>query len=330
MPCFHPTHGFVDPARGFSVVARGAHCVPVTFACGKCIGCQNDRIRDWQSRFSLDLQVVGEGMFVTLTYAPEFLPPDGGLSRDHPAAFMHSLRDALRRRCRVSGGTPPVLSYMLVGEYGSETLRAHYHFIILGLWPDDAVAFSRSKGDHLLYRSAFVEACWPHGHVDIGRLLPGSIRYVAHGHVGKENRLAEAFNYCLPHPVTGELFDVARPFSSVSNRPGVGSVWFDKFERDVFPSDVLIVDGERVPVPRYFSKKLRGRYLNKGSVRPSLSETVEELRGRLLDADDLSPFLEAREARSLSPERRFNSTPERLSVREESAFLKRRLLKREL
>ena len=40
----------------------------------------------------------------------------------------------------------------------------------------------------------------------------------------------------------------------MSKRPAIGKEWYDKFKQDCYPSDYLIQDGRKVPVPKYYDK----------------------------------------------------------------------------
>lgn len=88
----------------------------------------------------------------------------------------------------------------------------------------------------------------------------------------------------------------------MSRRPGIGSEWYDRYSCDAFPSDFLVVDGSKRPVPRYYTNKLE-----------------EEAKKAIKDK---------RKARA--EENSANSTPERLAVREEVLNLKVKRLEREM
>lgn len=63
----------------------------------------------------------------TLTYAPEFLPPNGDVSREDSTGFRKRLQVEMQRkfsiRVRVWGPA----------EYGDQSMRPHYHFILYGV-----------------------------------------------------------------------------------------------------------------------------------------------------------------------------------------------------
>lgn len=104
-------------------------------------------------------------------------------------------------------------------------------------------------------------------------------------------------------------------FALMSSRPGIAGEWFNKFEGDVFPSDFLVIDARKVPVPKFFSEKLKGR---NGDA------------SRLREIDDLTPYRDRRRAESRTPQRVENRTKERLAVRKEVAMSRLKNLKRDV
>lgn len=58
------------------------------------------------------------------------------------------------------------------------------------------------------------------------------------------------------HPHTGELVQVRPEFIVMSRMPGIGYSWFQKFKGDAFPSDFLVVEGRKRPVPPYYLRLL--------------------------------------------------------------------------
>lgn len=88
----------------------------------------------------------------------------------------------------------------------------------------------------------------------------------------------------------------------MSRRPGIGSDWYDQFACDVFPSDFLVIDGKKRPVPRYYTNKL--------------------------DEETKKAIKEKRVARA--EEHAEDSTEERLAVREEVLRLRVERLAREM
>ena len=53
-------------------------------------------------------------------------------------------------------------------------------------------------------------------------------------------------------PETGEMHSVKPEYSTMSRRPGIGKGWFDKYKKDVYPRDYLIVNGQKTRPPKYY------------------------------------------------------------------------------
>ena len=123
MACYNPMFGIRDSCdvtkNGFPVIhlIRGLNVKDpetiermkeqntVLIPCGKCIGCRLDNARSWADRMILELDHTKKSVFVTLTYADEFLPEfrdlnDAGASasplvKSELSAFMKRLRENL-------------------------------------------------------------------------------------------------------------------------------------------------------------------------------------------------------------------------------------------
>lgn len=245
--------------------------------------------------------------FVTLTFADEHLPDDYSIHVRDIQLFMKRLRKALgHNRVR----------FFACGEYGDAGGRPHYHLLLFGYDFPDRTLWRRSSSGELLYRSAFLEKLWPFGHCEIGAVTTQSINYVARYILKKVNGEASEDHYYRIHPLTGEYVKVNPEFITMSSKPGIGSTWFDRFQSDAFPSDFVIIDGVKRPIPRYYMKKLISKESKTGDL-PVFTRESSRVQGKRLQ-------------RAASPRSKANNTPERLATREESATLKVARLKREL
>lgn len=62
------------------------------------------------------------------------------------------------------------------------------------------------------------------------------------------------------NPETGEVSNLASPFSRMSRRPAIGSAWVQAHgETDAFRHDNVVVAGKIRKLPRYYERKLRER-----------------------------------------------------------------------
>ena len=56
---------------------------------------------------------------------------------------------------------------------------------------------------------------------------------------------------------TGEILDRKPEYCTMSRSPGIAHWWYEKYKDDVYPSDVVVVNGTKVKPPRYYDNKLR-------------------------------------------------------------------------
>lgn len=244
--------------RKFGITFSGTRALiegsKVMLPCGVCLGCRVDRAAGWAIRSNHEAKMVQsegrESAFITLTFDDEHLPDDNSLRKFHFQNFMKRLRKAI---------APLKVRYLACGEYGSKKGRAHYHAILFGYgFPDRKVWRQTERGERV-YVSAQLTELWPFGFHEIGSVTFQSSRYVA-AYVMKKRSPGKGDKYddfyVRSSPVTGEVVEVEPEFQLVSNDPGLGKTWFDKFKADVYPSDFVIVDGKRHKVPRFYDKQL--------------------------------------------------------------------------
>lgn len=243
-------------------------------------------------------QTHRESCFVTLTYSDEHLPPGGTLVVAHFQAFMKRLRKQAGRRIR----------FFHCGEYGENTWRPHYHALLFGLWPADATKLpGKSKSGSDQWRSESLEKIWGLGNVTIGTVNFESAAYVARYILKKVNGQQAESHYTRVDLDTGEIHKLQPEYTTMSRRPGIGAEWFQKFHSEVFPADEVIARGHPSKPPRFYDK------LHK-RMSPSDLDEIKALR--MLNGS--------------SKQNRWNSTSERLKVRETVAKAKTSLYKRDL
>lgn len=96
--------------------------------CGQCMPCRINKRRVWSARILLEEATTPAlCWFVTLTYDDENLPLT-------PDAIPTLLKKATSQWVQNQRKAIPDFRYYLVGEYGSITLRPHYH---LAIFPQD-------------------------------------------------------------------------------------------------------------------------------------------------------------------------------------------------
>lgn len=145
------------------------------------------------------------------------------------------------------------LRYFHCGEYGEKSLRPHYHAIIFGHDFADKKHHTTINGNPL-YTSKHLENLWTHGHCLIGAATFESAAYVARYVTKKITGPKALDHYNQVDYETGEILTERIPeYVTMSRRPGVGKMWFDRFFKDVYPSDEVILRGKRSKAPKYYN-----------------------------------------------------------------------------
>lgn len=232
------------------IAARGA-----LVSCAYCPGCRSRRSATWALRLSDELKDWDCSSFLTLTISQEAsglpdAPNSARLDRRDLQLFFKRLRKAGFR-----------IKYYAVGEYGEKNARAHYHVILFGVDGRDRVA---------------IEAAWPWGIVDIGRVEPASIRYVT-GYVMKAplGRLRLHAERNLQGP----------PFSVMSQKLGAGGA--DARRHTLVTQGVVRVGARAVVAPRYYV----GRLDEEGKVAFRVARRARELKRALARVDAGQEYL---------------------------------------
>lgn len=258
MSCLHPVPAWRNTFSDFRLKKRAAPFfkAPPTAAllggtvkstplpCGRCLGCRLDYSRQWAMRGVCELQMNSRSCFATLTYAPEHLPPDRSLQKEHYQKFFKRLRKAGFK-----------FTYMIAGEYGEKLGRPHYHVIFFGedFKKNSTMAPVKQTKLMPLYCSPDLSKKWGMGHVVVGDVSFQSIQYVA-GYITKKINGEKA----------AEHYQGKKPeFMKVSLKQPIGASWFDKYMSDVYPRDVFIYKGKEMRPPKYFQKRYAKLYPEK-------------------------------------------------------------------
>lgn len=228
------------------------------FGCGQCLPCRINRRRLWTHRIMLESSKHENNTFVTLTYSPQHYPDGGSLEPRHPSDFLKRLRKAVH---------PIRLRYYLVGEYGDQTQRAHYHLAIFGIGPE---------------LQSVIESSWGLGMVHCGTVTKESAGYLA-GYVTKKLTKSDDPRLNGRHP----------EFARMSFRPGIGAGAMDdlaellttqhgsKIVANAGDVPMSLQHGNKsLPLGRYLRKKLRenlGYELDQNQAK-GLRQKTEEMQ----------------------------------------------------
>ena len=260
MTCYRPIDAYIakgKTANGKQIITftrpKGTYINDIKLPCGQCIGCRLTRSVIWATRCVHEQQMHDRNCFLTLTYDDKHLPNDRSLKHEHFQKFIRALRKKIY---------PKRVRYFMAGEY-TDDWRPHYHAIIFGYDFPDKVRTLQNDIGNSYYISSQVSEVWKKGFHIITDTNFETAAYVARYCTKKiTGDLAdEHYNRHIVDidDTTGEVkymadVQLAPEYARMSNRPGIGREWFSKFKSDCYPSDYLIQDGRKLPIPKYYDK----------------------------------------------------------------------------
>lgn len=196
--------------------------------CGKCEACLSLKRQQWFFRLYYEREHSKNSYFIGLTYDDEHLPKDLRLNKRDVQLFLKRLRKHIQ---------PYKIRYFLVGEYGEDFGRPHYHLILFN-WPD---GYDLAKA---------LKKCWdlcdPVRFDDsrsIQPLINARINYVC--------------KYCLSTIDSDD--PSAKTFMLCSRKPGIGFSYLTpamvRHLQDQCDG-MGFVEFHHVPLPRYYKEKV--------------------------------------------------------------------------
>lgn len=260
----------------------------LAYSCGQCMPCRIRKRREWTHRIMLEAAQYEDNAFVTLTYDNDHLPNGGSLVPRDVQLWL--------KRLRVNW--PARLRYYLVGEYGDDSWRPHYHVALFNYAPCVRGRTKRDVRNRVDWRGCcsscgLVGNAWGKGDIDVGILETASAGYLA-GYVTKKMTRTD------DPRLNGRWPEFAR----MSLRPGIG---FDAMHEVAsqlmrYDLDVKLVDVPNVldhgkkhlPLGRYLRGNLR---VMVGKDKNAPEEALQKYSAEMLEllqagvADKESPSL---------------------------------------
>lgn len=297
MACFHPRTGYrsrtVNPSGKRSIVfnlREGYLDLTQKVPCGYCDGCRLEHSRQWAIRLVHEASLYPENCFVTLTYDNEHLPDKGTLVKKDLQDFLKKLRQRVRYYEAKNKEPHRKIRFFACGEYGESFFRPHYHLCLFNFDFRDRELY-RSQGGNKLYTSRALEEVWPNGFSTIGALTWKSAAYVARYILKKQTGPSDHY-YDVVDEETGEVTTLTEEFVTMSRRPGIARDWFERYKKDVFPDDFIVVNGKKLRPPKYYFQQIEvtdpslyyrvkaARHNAATSDRAQKENTVDRLRVR--------------------------------------------------
>lgn len=197
--------------------------------CGQCAFCLTNRRSEWMFRIHHEMRLQDHpGWFITLTYDEKHVKraANGRLSlrfRD-VQLYLKRIRKAKY-----------YAKYICVGEYGTKTLRPHYHML---LWTDAPTDFLQSN-----WKSSKDNT--PMGTLHFGKLQMASAMYT--------------LKYII-QPKQREIDGVEKTRAQFSRGLGLGYLTTDVYywHTDDYknPRFYSYIDGRKVALPKYYKNKI--------------------------------------------------------------------------
>lgn len=181
-------------------------------------------------------------MFLTFTYAPDCLPSGGNLQYKDFSSMIKNVRNCLSQR---------KIKFFVCGEYGTKSKRPHYHAIIFGVTPAEAVRLFKERN------------LWPYGYVDIGYSVSDrSIGYIS--------------GYCVKKVMAPPPVGCVKPFNMCSK--GIGKRYCQEHTQVLVSMGCIKYAKATFGIPRYYFKVLeidRGEFY-----KEFINKEAQELVGR--------------------------------------------------
>jgi hypothetical protein len=242
--------------------------------CGQCGECRLSRARSWATRCVHETQFWKESCFITLTY--KNTPTNNSLDPEDTRNFIRRLRSTLK--------TP--FKYFLVGEYGDNFDRPHYHALIFGT--DFGYSNYKTKKtldlNELHNTSALscskLNDIWGLGFTSVGELTFDSAAYCAQYSMKKINGPKAKSHYGLKHP----------EFMRTS-QDAIGKQYALKYAEEIIHHNSVMSNSQKQPIPPYYLKQYEKNSYDLTQLkqlREEFSEdhTIEKsyIRAQLLDS----------------------------------------------
>lgn len=298
--CYHPLKaidfGIADPDTGKHSIkvlkgeysadevcsVPGAKFIPLP--CGRCIGCRLKYSRDWADRCMLESLQYKNNIFLTLTYDDNHIPECQEGSPIHPLKKRDLQLFIKRLRKEFPNDR---IRYFACGEYGSNSMRPHYHLLVFNIPLGDLVFHHRDiNNGNLYYTSPTIDRCWyPESDSNLPpdkRSINGfhlisdvtwdtcayTARYIMKKQKGKNADIYEKYNF-------------PPEFTIMSRKPGIAADFYNEHNDIVInPYYLPTKDGHKtIRSNRYFDKLFDIEY-------PNDLEFIKEERIRIAKANE--------------------------------------------
>lgn len=193
--------------------------------CSKCVSCIEAKRSHWTIRLKEELKVSTSALFLTLTYNDENIVVNdndqGVLLKRDIQLFLKRLRrkfDYAKKKYKIR--------YFVIGEYGTQTQRPHYHMILFNV---------------PLHQEGYIVASWEKGWIHFGTVEMASIHYCT--------------GYLLQ--INEDIENRPKAFALMSK--GLGKNYLNRmgdYHSETQNFQYTFFDGVKQPLPRYYKDKI--------------------------------------------------------------------------
>lgn len=231
----------------------------IKIPCGQCIGCRLAYSRDWATRIALEAQKTPErNWFLTLTYAPEFLPISQKILKETgeiienetliPKDLSNFIKKLRRNREYHHGDT--AIKFYGCGEYGDKGGRPHYHVCLMNmtLLSEEVEPWFLNASGQQIYKSETIQKIWGKGIISAGEVTWESAAYVARYMLKKQKGKSAETQKAMGKEIE---------FTRMSRRPGIAAGVSPEELKKIYQTDQIIIPGKKpkkVKPPKYYDK----------------------------------------------------------------------------
>lgn len=225
--------------------------------CGKCPACLKRRQSGWVFRLEQEQKRSFSSAFLTLTYDNKYLPiSENGfptLDKKHHQLFIKRLRKTIKTHFNEEALAP--IKYYSCGEYGTKTLRPHYHSVMFNL-PQSFI-----ENPDLVTRD------WQLGNTMVAICNTATIGYVTK-YINKT---------IFTEGTLSDQDDRQKEFSLMSK--GLGENYLTEprygYYKKLLTPYLVIENGEKRSMPRYYKDKLYNK-LDQAIIQQKTLKHLEE------------------------------------------------------
>lgn len=243
MSCYHPLRAVVlginkdTGKRKIKVIKNSDFSYEnenveyITIPCGHCIGCRLKYSRIWADRCMAESLYHENNVFLTLTYDDTHLPRPLDMISENGEKKLSPVSPLVKRDLqlfikRLRKRFPDQkIRYFACGEYGSKSMRPHYHLILFGLSLSDLELLYRNDSSYQYFTSSIISSLWTYGFHIITSVNWETCAYVAR-YIMKKQYGQGANIY--------EEYNFPREFTLMSRKPGIGREYFEDHKLDLY------------------------------------------------------------------------------------------------